>query len=73
MSSISPSPFNPGDTVIPAYRMHGSIINIAVWEKGPNIHVNELMYNEVEYIGAALFDEMAFKEVIQALNDGVCD
>lgn len=56
--------------VIPACRTHGAIVNIAVWEEGPRIHVNELMYNEVQYIGAALYDETSFKDVIRALNYG---
>jgi threonine dehydrogenase-like Zn-dependent dehydrogenase len=55
---------------ISACRVHGTIVNIAVWEKRPSIRVNELMYHEVNYTGAALYDESAFRNVIQALNYG---
>ncbi|KAF7167840.1 hypothetical protein CNMCM5623_001003 [Aspergillus felis] len=58
------------DGAIPACRVHGTIVNIAVWEKRPSIRVNELMYHEVNYTGAALYDESAFRNVIQALNYG---
>lgn len=59
---------------IAACRTHGTIINIAVWEKRPAIRVNELMYSEVNYTGSALYDESAFREVIRALSYGEsCD
>ncbi|KAE8379609.1 chaperonin 10-like protein [Aspergillus bertholletiae] len=49
---------------------HGTIINVAVWEKKPAIPVNDLMYSEVNYIGSALYDEGSFTAVIKALRDG---
>ncbi|KAH8433441.1 uncharacterized protein LDX57_011075 [Aspergillus melleus] len=55
---------------VDACRTHGTIVNIAVWEKQPSMPVNELMYNEVQYTGAALYDESAFQDVIRALNYG---
>lgn len=55
---------------IAACRTHGTIVNIAVWEKRPAIRVNELMYSEVNYTGSALYDESAFREVIRALSYG---
>lgn len=57
---------------IPACRVQGTIVNIAVWEKSPSIPVNELMYKEVRYVGAALYDETSFLETIRAVNDGNC-
>lgn len=56
--------------VIPAARVHGTIVNIAVWEKKPAVMVNDLTYKEVNYMGAALYDERSFKDVIEALNYG---
>lgn len=56
--------------VIPACRVHGTIVNIAVWEKRPAVKINDLTYKEVNYMGAALYDEMSFKGVIDALNYG---
>lgn len=56
--------------VIPACRVHGTIVNIAVWESSPNVKVNDLTYKEVNYMGAALYDEVSFKEVIRALDNG---
>lgn len=56
--------------VIPACRVHGTIVNIAVWKNSPAVKVNDLTYKEVNYMGAALYDEMSFKEVIQALSNG---
>ncbi|GLB12173.1 hypothetical protein AtubIFM57258_009453 [Aspergillus tubingensis] len=55
---------------IAACRTHGTIVNIALWEKRPAIRVNELMYSEVNYTGSALYDESAFREVIRALSYG---
>lgn len=50
---------------IPACRVQGTIVNIAVWEKSPSLPVNELMYNDVRYTGAALFDESTFLDTIR--------
>jgi len=55
---------------IPACRTQGTIVNIAVWEKRPAIPVNQFMYNELRYMGAALYDERSFLDVIRAINDG---
>lgn len=55
---------------IPACRAQGTIVNIAVWEKSPCIPVNQLMYNEVRYMGAALYDEMSFLDTIRAVKYG---
>jgi threonine dehydrogenase-like Zn-dependent dehydrogenase len=55
---------------IPACRTQGTIVNIAVWEKRPSFPVNQLMYNEIRYVGAALYDEASFLDTIQALSDG---
>ena len=55
---------------IPACRTQGTIVNIAVWEKAPSIPVNQLMYNEIRYMGAALYDEMSFLDTIRAVNYG---
>lgn len=56
--------------VIPACRTHGAIVNIALWESGPVVRVNELMYREVQYMQAALYDEMSFVETVRALSHG---
>lgn len=56
--------------VIPAARVHGTIVNIAVWEKKPAVMVNDMTYKEVNYMGAALYDEASFRNVIEALNYG---
>jgi len=55
---------------IPACRVHETIVNIAVSEKRPAVQVNNLMYQEVRYIGAALYDETSFQDVIRALSYG---
>ena len=56
---------------IPACRPQGTIVNIAVWERDPSIPVNKLMYHEVRYMGAALYDEMSFLDTIQAISSGM--
>ncbi|KAJ9263801.1 hypothetical protein DTO195F2_2718 [Paecilomyces variotii] len=58
------------NSAILACRTHGTIVNVAVWEKRPHINVNDLMYKEIKYTGAALYDESAFTNVIQALCHG---
>jgi len=55
---------------IPACRAQGTIVNIAVWEAAPCIPVNQLMYREIRYMGAALYDEMSFLDTIRAVNYG---
>ena len=54
--------------VIPACLVHGTIANIAVWENRRALKVNDLTYKEVNYMGAALYDERSFKHVIEALS-----
>jgi 2-desacetyl-2-hydroxyethyl bacteriochlorophyllide A dehydrogenase len=58
------------DGAIGACRVHGTIVNVAVWEKRPSIRVNEMMYHEVKYLGAALYDEKSFTSVIEAIAKG---
>lgn len=58
---------------IPACRAQGTIVNIAVWEKKPSFPVNQLMYNEVRYMGAALYDERSFLDTIRAVSSGEID
>lgn len=55
---------------IPACRNQGTIVNIAVWEKRPAVSVNKLMYKEVRYMGAALYDNASFEDVIKAISYG---
>ncbi|KAJ5718478.1 hypothetical protein N7488_004124 [Penicillium malachiteum] len=55
---------------IPACRTQGTIVNVAVWEKDPAIPVNQLMYKELRYMGAALYDEISFLDVIRAISHG---
>lgn len=58
------------NAAINSCRVHGTIVNIAVWEKPPAIHVNCLMYREVRYMGVTLYDEQSFVDVIRALQYG---
>ncbi|KAI9374723.1 chaperonin 10-like protein [Aspergillus egyptiacus] len=58
------------DGAIDASRIHGTIVNVAVWEKRPHIRINEMMYHEVKYVGAALYDEKSFMDVIDAISKG---
>jgi threonine dehydrogenase-like Zn-dependent dehydrogenase len=58
------------NSAIHACRTHGAIVNIAVWERSPAIQVNQLMYHEVNYMGAALYDENSFGGVIEAISNG---
>ena len=43
--------------VIPGYRVHGTIVNRAIWENQSALKVNDLTYREVDYKGPALYDE----------------
>lgn len=58
------------NSAIHACRTHGAIVNIAVWESGPAVQVNQLTYHEVNYMGSALYDENSFREVIEAITTG---
>lgn len=55
---------------IDAVRVEGTIVNLAVWEQKPALPVNRLMYKEVQYMGATLYDEQAFLDVMEALSAG---
>ncbi|KAJ5388793.1 hypothetical protein N7509_011334 [Penicillium cosmopolitanum] len=55
---------------IAAVRVQGTIVNLAVWEGNPSLPVNDFMYKEVRYMGAALYDEQSFLDVMQALSTG---
>lgn len=59
--------------IIDATQVQGTIVNIAVWEKRPAIDVNDLMYREINYMGATLYDEASFQEVIDNLHTGKWD
>ncbi|KAJ5906986.1 alcohol dehydrogenase [Penicillium subrubescens] len=56
--------------IIDATQVQGTIVNIAVWEERPATDVNDLMYREINYMGATLYDEASFKEVIENLHTG---
>lgn len=58
------------NAAIDSCHAHGSIVNIAVWNKPPAIHVNSLMYQEMRYMGVTLYDEQSFVDVIRALQYG---
>lgn len=58
------------NSAIHACRTHGTIINIAVWERMPTIQANQLMYHEINLLGAALYDENSFREVVEAMSSG---
>lgn len=58
------------DGMIDSCKVHGTIVNISVWEEKPKINVNDLMYKEINYMGATLYDEKSFRQVIDVLNDG---
>lgn len=60
------------NAMIDSCRLHGPIVNIAVWERPPAIHVNSLMYQEMQYMGVTLYDEQSFTDVIRALQYGKC-
>lgn len=59
--------------IIAATQAQGTIVNIVVWGKRPAIDVNDLMYREINYMGATLYDEASFQEVIDNLHNGECD
>ncbi|CAI7585771.1 unnamed protein product [Penicillium pancosmium] len=59
--------------IIHACRVHGTIVNIAVWEDNPSLDVNDMTYSEINYMGAALYDERSFLSVIHALSYGQLD
>ncbi|RDW89792.1 uncharacterized protein DSM5745_01567 [Aspergillus mulundensis] len=59
------------DGAIGACRVHGTVVNVAVWEKKPQIKVNEMMYHEVKYLGSALYDEQSFRDTIDAISKGL--
>lgn len=53
-----------------ALRSHGTLVNIAVWEKPVPIFPNDLVFREKRYMGVATFVEGDFAEVLEAIVSG---
>lgn len=58
------------NAAIGALRAHGTLVNIAVWEKPVPIFPNDLVFKEKRYMGVATFVEGDFKEVLEAIVSG---
>lgn len=58
------------DQAVLAVRAHGTIVNIAVWEKPCMIMPNDLVFKERKYMGVATYYQGDFQEVIDALSSG---
>ncbi|KAH6710828.1 hypothetical protein BKA61DRAFT_612491 [Leptodontidium sp. MPI-SDFR-AT-0119] len=55
---------------INALRAHGTLVNIAVWEKPVPIFPNDLVFKEKHYMGVATFVAGDFAEVLDAIVSG---
>jgi 2-desacetyl-2-hydroxyethyl bacteriochlorophyllide A dehydrogenase len=55
---------------IQAIRAHGTLVNIAVWEKQAQFHPNMFLFQEKRYMGIATYVEGDFEEVIGAISSG---
>ena len=58
---------------IHSLRAHGTLVNIAVWEKAASITPNDLLFREKRYMGIATYVEGDFQEVIDAISQGKMD
>lgn len=56
---------------INALRAHGTLVNIAVWEKPVPIFPNDLVFKEKHYMGVATFVAGDFAEVLDAIVSGM--
>ncbi|KAK5135996.1 hypothetical protein LTR08_004250 [Meristemomyces frigidus] len=61
------------DQAILALRAHGTLVNIAIWEKRCTFHPSELMFREKSYLGVATYVQGDFQQVIDAISDGRLD
>ncbi|KAJ5644525.1 hypothetical protein N7507_010536 [Penicillium longicatenatum] len=68
--SVLPELKNALNGVIEACRVHGTIVDIAVWEDEPSLAVNDITYSEIDHMGAALYDVQSYRDVIEALSYG---
>ncbi|VUC22321.1 unnamed protein product, partial [Clonostachys rosea] len=58
------------DAAFEALKARGTLVNIAVWDKKAGVDMNELVYRERHYMGAATFSLGDFEAVIQAISEG---
>ncbi|CAH0039778.1 unnamed protein product [Clonostachys rhizophaga] len=58
------------DSAFEALKARGTLVNIAVWDKKAGVDMNELVYRERHYMGAATFSLGDFEAVIQAISEG---
>jgi len=55
---------------IEALKAHGTLVNIAVWEKGASFDPNKFLFKEIRYQGVATYVKGDFEEVIDAIKSG---
>lgn len=55
---------------IESLRAHGTLVNIAIWEKPTSIFPNDLVFKERKYMGVATFVAGEFAEVLDAIVTG---
>ncbi|KAI9707884.1 MAG: hypothetical protein M1820_004490 [Bogoriella megaspora] len=55
---------------IHALRAHGTLVNIAVWEKAAQFVPNDFLFLEKRYMGIATYVAGDFEEVIEAIAEG---
>jgi len=52
-------------------RAHGTFLNIAIWEKPATISPNIITFSERKYQGIATYERGDFKEVLDAISNGL--
>ncbi|ORY70296.1 chaperonin 10-like protein [Pseudomassariella vexata] len=51
-------------------RVRGSVVNVAIWENKAQVNVNDVVFGERAYMGAATYDNGDFGRVLRAMEHG---
>lgn len=51
-------------------RAHGTVVNVAIWEKAVPFNPNMLVFREAKYVAVLGYLKKDFEAVIAALGDG---
>jgi len=58
------------DTACRAIKPRGTVVNVAIWEKGVTFDPNVLVFKEGKYVAVLGYQKKDFEEVIRAIADG---
>lgn len=58
------------DSAIDALRVRGTLVNIAIWEKGCQLMPTKILLKEKKYMGVVTYSRGDFQDVLNAISHG---